>query len=421
MTGMVSRIWWALMAAAVLVQVFVPPFVGLADNADFGKVTGVFGMGAPLELQRRFVAPVYTVEERYAWWDSPFRSSERVLAGIAVGVAKVLSPDGAMDIRVMGAVHAALLLTVFWVLLPELGRVGAVAAAIFADVLHASHRNTFHMDVAALLGLLAMVGFYLRASRTRRWVDWTGFLAGSAMLVLSKTAHAPLGVVLAMVALAFRRYVVAGAWLAGAGWMFAGTPAEYPPMAAYNVVFFRMLPDSRSPEANLAELGMDPALKRYSGTFVYEPRSGLHGPRHARQSLPAGAVLFAPPADRLAPMEIAMNEGSRLRHLVGNSTPGSGRAEYEESRSFTQWSGPKRRVFEGRASLLTVVAAILCALSAAQAIRAPGLAPLYLAPPAMGAAELLIAGLADTLEVARHMSLFHAIFDLLVVLPPWAV
>lgn len=412
------RLAWAALAACVIVQSFVPPVVGLADNADFGKVLGLYSLGGPPELHGRFVAPRLTVEERFSWLDSPFRTSERLFLAAAVHSNKLISTDGSMDVRVMGAVHALLLLGIFWLLAPELGAASAAAAAIFGDVMYITHLNSFHMDVVAWLGLLGMAAFYLRAVRGGKWVDWLGFAAASATLVLSKSAHAPLGLVLAAVALVWRRYAIAGVWLAGAWWMFAGTPAGYAPPASYNVLYHRLLPASENPPADLAELGVAPEMIKYRGTYVYQAGSGGSDPAAQVSHAKLAAYYLRHPLTAWRHLALAMDEGSRLRHALGNFTPDSGRAELEESQTFTQWSGPKRWLFEKRGARLVWAALVLFSLSAAWALRdlSSPLSPMFLALPAMGLTELAIAGLADTLEVARHMFVFHAICDLLLVL-----
>ena len=46
-----------LAAAAVSFQIFVPPVVGIADNADFGRIIGSFDLGSPFGPQHmaRFI------------------------------------------------------------------------------------------------------------------------------------------------------------------------------------------------------------------------------------------------------------------------------------------------------------------------------------------------------------------------------
>jgi hypothetical protein len=392
------------MAFSVTAQLFAPPIVGLADNADFGKVIGPFGLAGFEANERRFVQLRYEFGSDRAWLDSPFRSAERALVWIAVGLNRLVSRDGTFDIRVMGAVHAALYLGVWWLLLPRLGWAAILAALVFADVMYVSLLNSFHMDVAALLGLVAMVAF-------------DGHLAGGLAVVLSKTQHAPLGPVLAVGALLRRsrwRWVGAAAPLAGAVWMFAGSPPEYARIATYNVVFFRLLPGSRDVGADLAELGLDNSVRRYIGTYAYQPESGLDDPATEVSHARIAAYYLRHPVTAWEHMTAAMQEAARLRHLVGNFTRESGKPEYAESATFAWWSDAKRAMFEPSGVRFTVASLLLIAVSIAWAVRTRSLMPGLLA--AMALLKMGIGTLADTLEVARHLFLFHAMCDLMLIL-----
>jgi hypothetical protein len=106
----VRRFLPSLVLAAILgYQLFVPPSIGLADNGDFAKIIGTFGLGASSTDEYRYVHLTYRFEPQHHW-TSEFHSSETLLAALAVGLNHVFSKDGSFDLRWMGQIHALLVL-----------------------------------------------------------------------------------------------------------------------------------------------------------------------------------------------------------------------------------------------------------------------------------------------------------------------
>src|SRR5438874_538096 len=113
-----SAIALLLAVAAVVFQCFVPPNVGLADNGDFPKIAGQFDVGNPRFSQdvSRFADLKYVVDAKYHW-DSQFYSSELLLFAAAFGLDSILGKPDTFDLRLMGAIHAAIFLLAFYRLL----------------------------------------------------------------------------------------------------------------------------------------------------------------------------------------------------------------------------------------------------------------------------------------------------------------
>ena len=68
-------------------QIFLPPVVGSANNADFGKIAGSFGLGAPQEGNNieRFAYLVYVFDPQFHWHPG-FRSSESLLLMVSLAL-----------------------------------------------------------------------------------------------------------------------------------------------------------------------------------------------------------------------------------------------------------------------------------------------------------------------------------------------
>src|ERR1700687_2074301 len=107
--GYSPRVLLLTFAAAVVLfcQLMVPPVPGMADNGDFGKLLGRYGLGTGKGYE--YADTKYFFNHRYRY-RSDFYSSELLLLDPALRINRVISKDGFFDIRVIGAIHACLFL-----------------------------------------------------------------------------------------------------------------------------------------------------------------------------------------------------------------------------------------------------------------------------------------------------------------------
>src|SRR3954471_10752502 len=70
-------------------QLFVRPFIGMADNGDFSKVTGRASLAPKFQVANfSYVVPVYIRSHKYRW-SSEFLTSETLLAALASNLEKL--------------------------------------------------------------------------------------------------------------------------------------------------------------------------------------------------------------------------------------------------------------------------------------------------------------------------------------------
>src|SRR4051794_40625857 len=108
----------AVAISVLALELWVPSYLGIANNGDFPKVTGRFALGPSSgDWSKNFLYFVtdYRVDERYRW-DGPVWSSEIPLTGIALALGR----GAIFNIRWMATVHAALFLSAFLLSLPPL-------------------------------------------------------------------------------------------------------------------------------------------------------------------------------------------------------------------------------------------------------------------------------------------------------------
>src|ERR1017187_5480932 len=244
-----ERLLWLLCAGILAWQLFLPGFIGMANNGDFGKVSGPLSIGGADHSTDNFLyfQPQYVRGPEHYYIPKP-PSSEIALAWLASTVQKTGGDPARLDIRWLGALHALIFLGFYYTVLVVLRPYGTAwrlalslaALWIFADVGTLAYFNSFYMDVAAMLGALAASMVAVRLISTGEMRPGAVGLFGAAALlyVTSKGQHGVLGFVPALGALAFAvaargmrtrvlACAVAAVVMAGSVWTLDAMPDWY--------------------------------------------------------------------------------------------------------------------------------------------------------------------------------------------------
>ena len=376
--------------------------------------------------------PDYIWSARH-YWDSPYHSSESALAWLATRAAGATHEGAAFDIRWLGAIHAALCLAAFAVLLASLRDRGwraqlastALPLVAFTDVCYTAYLNSFFMDAAALSGLLLMTAaaVWMTACASPRAAPLCVFVLAALLFVTSKSQHAvwmglPAALLIAW-GVQWKRRWRAAAWsaaglvlLAGAGILTTTDPA-YRGEALFNVLFFRLGPAG----ADLGSLGVRPEELRYSGTHAYMTGSPTgdyqwsaeFGRRtdfarlmgwYARH--PASTLGFLWKTLTVGGPEMRQSNLSNFR--VEEGRPAGARTE-----RFAMWSNFRGRLSSRWPWHMPVWYAVF--LAGCLTIRSP-VRWVAMGIAALGLGEFTLAALGDSLDPGRHLFLFHAATDL---------
>lgn len=424
-------------AAIIVCQIILPPSIGLADNGDFAKIIGRFGLRArvddPADQTFRYVHLHYQRAPQNVWI-SGFHSSERLLVKTALLLNRAISPKGEFDIRVMGAVHAALFLLAFALVVPLLRGIRpasrivllALAVLIFCDVSYSAQYNSFYMDTGTLVFLALSIALLLRASYgpgPRTVYAWLA-LASCALMVTAKTQHAVLALPLAAFviwqrhALWPRRAVLCGtlaaASITGAGAysLLAGAPRDYAGRNLFSAIFVTLLPTASDPQAELESLGLDGACVAYIGLDAFAENSPWSDPARAERLMRGTSfgrlALFyvTHPGRTLVLAKLGLVDASKIRQPnIGNFDKSAGHPPNAVSNAFSIWTTVKRAA-TGRCvwvyPLVFAVAVGVIARKSRAAACALG---------AMGALDFAVGATTDGVEVTRHLCLFNAIWD----------
>jgi len=292
----------ATAAVIVVVQLFVQPIVGLADNHDYERIMGYAGFqhSTTVETERYFdffrsqyliVAPGY--------FKGGYHSSETILLFIARYLHLAFSKQALFDIRELAAIHTILFLIAlagliracrdFSVLTQAV--VAALLVFVFTDVAYVSAFNSFFSQTASLLFLLLTAAVAALAIRkgTLSGFPLLVFFGCAALFVCSKPQERLAGPLLAIFGARLAGVRLAGAWRSAAAWLAVGlcafavvygrhTPNTLKQASVYQVVFADLLAHSEDPAADAAELGLDPAWIRYVGINSFATNSPLLDP-----------------------------------------------------------------------------------------------------------------------------------------------
>jgi hypothetical protein len=427
----------AICAGILTAQLFVPPFIGLADNGDFAKIAGRLSLG-PRDGPENFIYFVadYVRSPRY-YWKSETRSTELPLAWLATFPAK----QDNFDIRRLGAIHCALLLCAVFVLirclrpLPTAPRllIAAVAIFIFTDVNYAAYFNSFYTDAVALLALLLMVALAVHIAVTgMRNRNAILFCLAAVLFIGSKPPHAIWGFLPAgFIALVGRRRGIPFACImltasAVTLWL---SPTGYTAEPLFTLVFSKLVRQGPAPQDVLKELGLPQEDSAFTGMHAFMANAPVLDPKwraEFTQRTSYGAVLqwyLHHPARTLKILDETLTlEAFQMRaQNLSNYRRQDGHPPGARTHRFALWSDFRSALFRKvphhmLAWYLLVMGGSTWIVVARRTPVQTRLAWITLGIAALGIGEFCVAGLADAAETYRHLFIFHACTDLTICL-----
>jgi hypothetical protein len=293
-----------LAAVVSLLQLFVPRAAGLADNSDYRRLLCHLHVApdVPAGQPEKFVRVYLTYHHAAVAPPCKFVSPAIGPLWLAAGVSQRLPGHHALDLRVVGVGYALLFGTAIGCLAgalpgPRSWRLlaAAVAVALLGDFAFTSYFASAYSEPLAFVALIAFVGLCLWQWRSGTTGNWplVATTAVGLVLVMAKPQYGVLAVALA-VAVVLRppreprpagviraRWpaITAGLILLAGGWLaIASSPRDFTKTNQYQVVFWSILPHSRTPAADLEALGLAPKLARWSGTNGYEVPNATSDP-----------------------------------------------------------------------------------------------------------------------------------------------
>ena len=451
--GKVDLAFRALVLFLLVLQLFVPPALSVANDHDFEKILGRLCLGpVPTNGTPYFDYTVlrftYDPDSCIDW---PMRTTNEAVFHAALRLDRLFYSKTDFDLRFMGIVYGAIFLAGFVTLqqalryLPLRLSITAQAAwiAVTCNAVYVPLFNTMYFDalsIATLTGALASIGIV--ALRRQVSVNsiltaslWLGALAGS------KGQHAPVALLCIPALWVARtagtggkpgilaaRFFGSGMILAGA-WLSIGTmPHFYQGEATFNALFYRILPAAPDPAAYLAETRIPTSWVRYSGEVAFAEDVPLRDPYYEERfgdwfgpvdlmrlylRHPSAAWLIARENLDEASMDRVRIRMSGVPHRLGNYEESLGKPPQAVSHFFTFWALAKNAIFGDRP--LVYAAYILMVIGLAWTLAPPDLPMrLLLAVVTLSLAGEFAICMLDGADGGRHFTLFSYLLDLLV-------
>lgn len=444
-----ARFEWAVILTTGLVlcfQLLVRPVLGLADNGDFQRIMGPFGIVYPPGQDPGFwkFITVHFAFDRPSGVEFP--SSELVLVGAAKAINQILGREGVFDLRTLGAVHIGILLCGLWLALLAARPLGNLARAVlggslvilFTDIGYSAFFNSFYGETASLLFFVFVFSSAVLACVDTRKVAWLGIMTVSSVLFLTaKSQNVVSAPFLAMFAVYLvLRWSGRGSRLAAAAsalvilmtalTFYVMTPRLTQVWTKHVAVFWELLGNSDDPVADLRALGLAASLVQYAGTHPWSPNAPspddatFHNAFTDRISLFRVGVFYLRRPSRL----IATLDRSSKRALLSRPDLGNNEREVyagDEGKWISpSWSAVSRmRQWLAPASVGSLAALLggLAGLIALLFRRGPLPVAVFLALVWMSAAAqfVCVAVTQGSIDTIKHMFLFRLMIDVLLI------
>lgn len=445
---------FVLIAGAIFYQVLVPPVVGLADNGDFGRLMAQTGLaytpyGSGVDSG---TINLHFLVGKPHFLAAGYATSELVFVKAALLFNGLVSSDGTFDLRVLGAFHAVAFLAGLALILvatrtlprPSRWASAVLMLLVFTDVGYVAYFNTLYRESAALVFLTLSVGcalLYIRARKSNLGLLLAYFVA-AALFVAAKPQYVPLGLLLAIFGVllsrrwsggrSYRSWASVGmaAALCSVGaWSYTAQPGNLSQAVVYSHTFSDLLVHSSTPKADLADLGVDPALAKWTGTDVFDKHIPIKDPAFKQSFFshvtPTTLVGFytTHPVRTAGLLNRAAQQGTSLRagYLDGSART-SGIVREALGSALAVWSSLREALPLGSLAGLAFILGAAASAGALVRVRCDRLqdkilVELFLFLIAMAAVQFLAVSLVSaTLDVVRHLSVFNLLIDMATIM-----
>jgi hypothetical protein len=359
---------------------------------------GRFGYGpkdkSP-DAKFNFVGEKYVRDPAYR---DPFLeqfSSEYFLAGAALCATRTITPNGEVDIRLLGLVHLLAFLVAFGRLLRVTQRFRVApllwigALLVVTDAGYAAYFNSLYAEPASYIFFVFLLAESIAICGSERLSRWQVALwcIWAVLFVFAKAQNAPLGILLAAFSLRMGwwpagrsvRYtaVLASVVITGAAAIdFLTSPRLVKWADNYNVLFTTILGESKNPAADLKVLGLNPELAKFAGTGAWSPGapfydtvvSGVIGKRETSATI-AGFFLTHP-LRMWRHIRKVLPEAFSLRPSYGNFERSAGMPPGAHSASFSLWSWFHERCLRRIGTMILISLPFSLAIGALAWVRA---------------------------------------------------
>lgn len=435
-------------AVALIWQLFVPPYVGIADNGDFERVMGRFGIGHRQGTAERFFqyfVRTYDVRESLRH-ERPLLTSEDVFIRLAIPVNRMMFGSRIFDLRSLAFIHAAALLGLLgWLAVVSRSWIPAVRWSVrvatllaFTDTIYVGFFSSFFAEPASILFLLTALIAAIALQRRETAFRIVVFVLAGAGFVLAKPQNVPGGIILAVLTLRLatmaasrvRWWAVAGATaLLAVTVVGLNSTPRYMREWTYEVaIFWEILGHSPDPARDLQELNLDPSLVRYAGLHVWSPGApSLYDPEFRSSFLDRmsfrriARFYLTHPMRAWTLFDRVARQALVGRPPLGNYEQSTGAAPGAVSHKFDLFSRARDFFLPERAWSLALffffyAAGLLAMWLRSQNREARWICEILTGVVIMALSQFLIVAMTQgDIAAAKHLLLFRALVDVLII------
>ncbi|GGF93395.1 membrane protein [Paenibacillus albidus] len=443
-----------------VIALFTAPYLGMADNGDFFR--NIYSNGIYFNLPDYdskyfgYFVKQYGIFQYFNENGATLDSSQSLFIKLATLLNKLLFSSEVFDIRFQAAIYTCLYVIAVYLLIEaitwRMGRrqgmiVALIAVFIFGDTGYTAYFNSFYSESIVMIMMIFVFASWLLLFR-KRYNDYAMlalFAVSSLILTTSKQQNAPVGIILAMLAVSliwirkdrvFRFLTLASIFLM----MLAGVATylniskEFVNINQYHAMTRGVLKEAGNPETSLKAFGIDEQYAILKGNIYYEQYGTvdvdsplLQENFYSRYGFVSILKYYVANPDQLGSiLNIAAKSAFTIKPAaMGNYEESVGKAFRAQSHFFSGYSLLKQTLAPktfGFIILWMIVVIGLYMPSTVKAVRARdirGVQRMVLVVATMGVGLsgifVSIIGAGDA-DIAKHEFLFTQSFDLVTFL-----
>lgn len=291
----------ALLAAAgvfiiTCMALFVPPYIGMADNGDYFRIlysNGLYFNAPDYDSQYfGYFIKQYGIFQYYNENAATLFSSQSVFIKAAIWLNQLLYSHEIFDIRFQAAIFLVLYTIAVYLLVESLTwkvaskyayPISIIAIFLFGDTAYTAYFNSFFGESVVFIMLIFVFasGLLIYRNRYNDYVMMGVLLASGLLLTTSKQQNAPLGIILGIFGIflifirkkrtyrALMSSTLVLLLLAGIG-TYTLIPKEFVNINQYHAMTRGILMGSDDPESTLEKFNMDKQYAILNKSIYYE-------------------------------------------------------------------------------------------------------------------------------------------------------
>lgn len=457
-------------AIILMLTLFVPPLVGMADNGDFYRIingNGLYKLDRDASDQYlSYFNSQYGIYQYFNDYEDGLMSSQIPFINAAVALDRLFTEnDAVFDIRFLAlllglwALFALYLLVDYttWGMERRFGYiVAAIAVFVFFDTGYIAYFNSFYAEGLVLVSFLTAMAcaLLIRQQRYSPRVLLAIYVLSGVVLTCAKQQNAPLGILLGLLCIPMMlqipqqadedshsskqrmvRRVITGA--SALLLCFCGVavyiliPQEFVEINQYHAMTRGILMSTDNPEEALKRFDLNPQYSLLDGSIYYERYPAVNVeddllksdffPKYNFISVAVNYLMH--PHDLLSMLDHAAKEAYAIRpEAIGNFERSAGRKPGQKAAFFTLHSLLKNKFVPKTVGFVLIWFISVLGISFRDRWRTLVLLCVMLSGFSQVGVSLIGAGDAD---LSKHIFLYNVAFDfanfimISTVLMPW--